>query len=201
MKSLNLALLLFLSASGAASQTSQNAPDVHDIVVIKSSWHQVVRNPALDEDPLRAADETAALERAQRDTVRENVRRAGTKQDPLQLPISTNTTHDAPGRASVEYVYEVKINNTGSKTIRELVWEYVLIDPATQREVGHHQFTSEVSIHPGKTKLLVGRTKFPPASIVDAKKARAEKPGQYLERIVIHRVEYDHDSAQKRVSN
>jgi hypothetical protein len=200
MKALNLLLMMFLLAGIAAAQTPSSLMDAPGVVVTKNSWRKEVRNPALDEDPLDVSQDQADLERARKETIIENAERAKANQPPLRIPTST-TSKDTPGRISTEYIYNATVNNTGQKTIRKLTWEYVLFDPKTQHQVGHHRFENEVNIRPGKTASLVGRTKFPPASIVDAKKAGEEAPGQYSEQVVIYRIEFKDGPAWERPSN
>ena len=200
MKALNLLLMMFLLAGIAAAQTPSSSPDAPGVVVLKKSWRREVRNPALEEDPLQVNQEQADLERVRKETILENAKREKANQELLRIP--ANETHrDPPGRLAIEYLYNASFSNTGTSTISKLVWEYVLIDPKTQHTVGHHRFTNEVNIHPGKTANLYGRSTFPPATIVDAKKAGEESPGQYVEQVVIYRVEYKNGPAWERPSN
>lgn len=208
MKALNLVLLaslLTLLTGVAAAQVSSNPPDAPDVTVAENSWRKEVRNPALDDPSFRAIPEPGAAERSTTDAIRETTRnpdgRVKVKQGPNPASTRADTLRNDSDRLITEYIYKVKINNTGMKTIRELVWEYVLVDPDTRREVGHHQFTSDVNIQPGKTKNLSGSSRFPPASIVDAKNVRDDSPGQYSERVVIHRITYEDGSVWKRTSN
>jgi hypothetical protein len=97
-----------------------------------------------------------------------------------------------------EYVYEVKVSNTGAKKIRELVWKYVLLDPDTGREISDHQFTSKVSISPGRSKKLVGHS-APPA-LVSVARTNRDLRDQYTERVEIRRVEYDDGSVWESTS-
>jgi hypothetical protein len=200
MKALNLLLMMFLLAGIAAAQAPTSPPDAPGVIVMKNHWRREVRNPALDEDPLSVAQDQSDLERARKETMQENVDRAKANQPPLRIPTSA-TRRDTPGRISTEYVYVATISNTGAKTIRKLIWEFVLFDPKTQREVGHHRFTNEVNLRPGTTANLVGRSQFPPASIVDATKAGEESPGQYSQQVVIYRIEYKNGPVWERTSN
>ncbi|MDT4953062.1 MAG: hypothetical protein QOJ02_1200 [Acidobacteriota bacterium] len=196
MKALNLALLMLLLVSGAAAQEPSKLSDAPGTMLVKNSWRRQVRNPALDEDPLTVNEDEAELERARKETTRRNVSRVKGNQEPLPLPNNAPRREMSP--PFVEYIYEATISNTGEKTIRKLIWEYVLFDPKTEVQVGQHRFTNEVNIRPGKSANLVGRTKFPPAGVVDAKKAGNSSPGQYSEQIVIYRIEYKDGPAWER---
>jgi hypothetical protein len=96
------------------------------------------------------------------------------------------------------YLYEVKFSNGGAKKIRSLVWEYVLFDAATRREVGRHSFETKADISAGKTKSLLGLSTSPPATVVDVKQSDKESQGQFSERVEIQRVVYDDGTIWER---
>ena len=228
MKVLHLLLPGLLLASTASAQTSSNpAPaDAPGVTVAQFRWHKEVFIPALYEDPMRINQDRDDLERDQKATAKENVDRAKQGQTPIPTPtkkIASNTpvgstpmgtplgdepagnrnlpAQSDPGVSSVHYLYEAKIKNTGVKTIRTVLWEYSLIDPDTNAEVGRHQFKTIVSIRGGKTANLVGRSKTPPTTIVQATKSIKETPGKQAERVVIDRIEYEDGSFWQRSQN
>ena len=106
-----------------------------------------------------------------------------------------------PGTSSVHYIYQAKIKNTGVKTIRAIVWEYSLLDPDSQLEVGRHQFTGNMTVRPGKTVNLVGRSTKPPTRVVELAKSGKPLQREYQERVVIQRVEYDDGTFWQRASH
>jgi hypothetical protein len=95
-----------------------------------------------------------------------------------------------PGRPTVEYIYRAKVNNTGSKAIRKMVWEYVFFDPATQKEVGRRRYENKVNIRPGKSSNVIARSLTPPTGTIDANQVGKQPKDQYSEQIVIQRIEY-----------
>ena len=198
MKVLGLMFASILLAGSAAAQTATPvqtaAPETHGVSVVKARWHKRFHNPALDEDPLRAANEARQLERERRETQRINLILAQQGRNQLPMPTQTIPTQPSdilPNERRDYYLYEVKLSNTGTKKIRSLVWSYVLFDEATQREVGNHAFESKVGLGVGKSKSLLGFSTEPPARIVDVSKSNKETTrGQYTERVEIHRVVY-----------
>ena len=200
MKALNLVLLLLVFPAVASAQAASDTEAAPGVAVLQHRWRVEVRNPALDEDPMRANDEQRDLARVQKNTIRENAIRRRQGQETLPPPSRISPARPAGG-TSFSYAYEVKVSNTGVKTIRELVWEYVLFDPDTQREVGRHRHTSEASIRPGKNKNLVGHSTQPPANVVDAMKPGEPLRDKYSERVVIQRIEYDDGSVWQRASD
>ncbi len=207
MKTLGLILLSLLACAPAAAQSPAGpapAPEAHGVSVVRASWRKQVFNPALLEDPLSASDATAQLLREKKEITRENNERAKSGMRLRPMPTrapgepATGPSELPPSDPRVSYVYEVKVVNTGTKKISSLVWEYVLFDPATEREVGRHAFESKAGIPAGKTKSLTGLSTTPPATVVDVKQTDKEWPGQFSERVEIQRVVYDDGTVWER---
>src|SRR5918912_1720584 len=158
MKIIYTALLLFLLTGSVFAQALENPSDAPGITVVEKSWRKEVRYPALEEDPLRPNTEQLELERARRQTQAENAVRArlGLPQLPPPTRVPSMPDNQTDNRPVVEYIYKARVNNTGTKAIRKLVWEYVFFDPATQKEVGRRRHESKVNIRPGKSTNLVG---------------------------------------------
>lgn len=199
MKTLGLILLSLLACAPAAAQNPPPPPatEAHGVSVVKATWRKQVFNPALLEDPLSASDNTAQLLRERREITRENNdrARAGTRLRPMPTRAAgepaTGPSELPPVDPRVSYLYEVKVVNTGTKKISSLVWEYVLFDPATEREVGRHAFETKAGIGVGKRQTLSARSGQPPATAVDVSQSDKEKRGQYAERVEIRRVVYE----------
>lgn len=193
MKVPGLLLMVLLPAGAAAQEAAPARPESHGVSVVKSRWQKRVYNPALDEDPLAAARDTTRLERQRRETQRVNTIRSQLGRPPLPMPAQTIESLDrlALNETTTVYVYEIKVLNTGAKKIRSLLWEYVLYDQQTEREVGRHLFESKVGIDVGKSKGLSAWSTQPPATVVDVSKTDRESRGQFSERIDVQRVEYE----------
>jgi hypothetical protein len=205
MRILNLMLTVFLLTGVASAQTPSSVPDAPGVTVISKKWRKQLRPNALNDTQVSDHQKQLEYERDMKDTLYENTVRAKAGERPLRLPTPPGLSRSEPGakryRNPGQYVYEVKIRNTGTKKIRELTWEYVLFDPNTGREVGSHRFTNEESISPGKTKTMTGYSVTSPVSVVDVTKSGKEEVGQYSERVVIHSIEYDDGSSWQRPSN
>jgi hypothetical protein len=203
VKFLVLLLLLMtpLLAGAAVGQTAEVGPGPHGVSVLQLRWEKQVYNPALTEDPMDVSTDSARLQWERREVARANAtRNERTGRNPLPPPSEPTTKKErrVPELSSTFYVYAVRVNNSGTKKIRSITWDYVLFDPATRREVGHHLFESKVSIGAGKTKDLAGTSNTPPASVVDVSKSDKEVRGQYSERIDIQRIEYDDGTVWER---
>lgn len=207
MKTLGLILMSLLACAPAAAQNPAAptpTPEAHGVSVVKATWRKEVFNPALLEDPLSASDATAQLLREKKEITRENESRAkaGTRLRPMPTRAAgeppTGPTELPPVDPRVSYLYEVKVVNTGTKKISSLVWEYVLFDPATEREVGRHAFETKAGIGVGKRQTLSARSGQPPATAVDVGQSDREKRGQFAERVEIRRVVYEGGSVWER---
>ena len=196
MKIINSLLLLFLLAGVASAQAVTNPSESNPpgLTVLEKNWSRRVRNPLLEQDPMRASTERLDLERALKENQRENSVRANLGLPPLPPPTrgrsSSPETDVFAGRPFVEYIYRAKVVNTGSKAIRKLSWDYVFSDPDTQKEVGRRRHENKVNIRPGKTASLSVRSVSPPTGTINANQVGKKPKEQYSEQVVIQRIEY-----------
>jgi hypothetical protein len=202
MKLINLLLLGLMLAGATCAQTASNPSDPPGVSVTRFSWHKDLYVPALFDDPMSPNQEQADLKREQRAIKKANAVRTAGGQGPLPIPTReiAASQRDIPEGPSISYIYEAKLKNVGEKTIKGVVWEYLLFDPETVTQIGRHQFIDVSKIRPGKTGNLLGYATTPPASILQAQKAGKDSP-KYTERVVINRVEYDDGSFWQRPLN
>lgn len=92
------------------------------------------------------------------------------------------------------YRYKVTLRNDGTKTIKSIDWDYVFIDQVARELVARHQFTSDETIKPGKTKEIYVLYLIPPVRTVSAERLAQKEPLPYTEHIVIARITYSDGS-------
>lgn len=203
MKVLSFFLLGLLLMVAVSAQTPTGPTDVPGLTVTRFNWHKDVYVPALYDDPMNPNQEQADLKREQKAISKANVIRVQQGQAPLPLPTReiVASKRSIPPGPSVNYLYEAKVKNTGDKTIKMIVWEYLLFDPETDVQIGRHQFIDASKIRPGKSATLVGSTAAPPTGILQVKKDGKEASNKFTERVVIHRIEYDDGSSWQRPLN
>lgn len=196
MKTLVLVILVLSAATLTAAQTPSSQSSAHGVSVAECRWSkQSLPSPALFEDPLRVAEDQARLDNARNEAIQHNKLRV--KAGVEQVPVPTNNSVGGAGtrrRSSAspfQYLYEVKLSNTGAKKILSLSWEYTFTDPSNGAVAGRHQFTHKVSLRPGQRKKLVGRSALPPSLVVNAAPGGPESPSGYSENVSIQRVEFD----------
>lgn len=189
MKLLTTALLVLLTVGSATAQSLSAPKPPPGVSILQNSWRKVIRNPALDDDPLRASRETLELENAKRETARVNQVLRDLGRDPIPPP-TQGSSGIRMGKPKTTYVYEAKIRNDTEKILKVVVWHYSFFDPGENQEVGRTAMTSKVNVRPGKTVDLSGTSTASPVRVVDASKSGQELKGLYSERVVITRLEY-----------
>lgn len=204
MKTLKLALLMILLAGSAAAQVSSSTSAAPDVTVLKISWRKVSRNPQFvgalpNDNPERALKMAVNRSRInEANSARNN--EAGSAR-PLVL-LEVPAVPDAPPvvRPWSGFIYEFTIQNTGSKIIRKLVWEYSFTDPGTKQTVGRRRYQRSVKILPGKTAKLVERSSSGPVGTINARQGGQTAQEPSPEQMVIQSIKYDDGTEWKRNS-
>lgn len=191
MKYLYLLLLLLLLTVETSAQTLS---DSSGLSVLQKKWRKISKSatsraPISREDPFRAINETNKAIEDRRADVRDN--RIRQEQGlPPEAPRSGAVDRETLNRnissnSSSSYIYQIKIQNNGTKTIQTVAWEYVFFDSTTKREIGKIKFLSKTNLKPGKTDDLVMSSPSPPTVII-----RAKDEERYIEQINIKSVQY-----------
>jgi hypothetical protein len=207
MRILTTLLLALASCGAAAAQTARPSPtpetvrvtevypEAPDLAVVRNSWGVRAHNPSVDQDPLAASREQLARDRIRQDDATNRAGGMVVGDTPNMIPIP----RPAP-KAAAEYFFEAEVKNTGTKTIRRLIWEYVFFDKATGAEVGYRVFRYEREVRPGRSAKVVGTLPLEPEGVADATRVTKEAQGKYVERIFFRRVEYDDDTTWARAA-
>lgn len=109
--------------------------------------------------------------------------------DQLRYPAPTSP-FPRGGRLPYVYHYTAKIRNEGAKEIRAVLWEYVVTDPGSKRELGRHQFFHSEKISEREEATLRGRSNSEPSKVVSAEGLEKDKRSPYDERVEIRCVAY-----------
>ena len=192
-------LSLVLMPGPAKAQSTTTANIAPNVISARSSWHKEVYVPALLEDPMKPNQQQTNLRIEQKEVKRANAVRAGSGQAPLPAPIREiySQNEPPPDAPHVNYIYEAKITNAGTKTIKALDWEYSFADPETEAQVGCHEFIETTRIRAGKSITLVGYTTTPPTMLLAAKGSHLK----YSEQVRINRIEYEDGTFWQRPAN
>ena len=177
-------LLLFLTVETSA----QNLSDSSGLSVLRKKWSKSsnAQVSASREDSFRAINETSKALKDRKADVRDNTirREQGL---PSEQPRSGAMVRETPKRNidSSSYIYQIKVQNNGTKTIQTVAWEYVFFNPTTKREIGKIKFLSKTNLKPGKTDNFVMSSPDPPTVII-----RAKGEERYNEQINIKSIQY-----------
>lgn len=87
-----------------------------------------------------------------------------------------------------QFVYQVKVRNTGEKQIAALDWEYIFINPETKKIVGHHSFHALVRIQPRQSKTLSEISVSPPTDVINVQMLAKNPEYQFIEQIVVNSI-------------
>ena len=96
------------------------------------------------------------------------------------------------------FAYRIKVQNSGTKVIEIVFWEYQFHDPANPELVARRQFLCGVNIAAGKGKELEGFSLSGPSDVVDVKTLQDNAANPFKENVLINRVEYTDGSIWQR---
>lgn len=188
-------LMLFVFGSASSLSLAQDAGS--DLTVLKFSWEKETIRRRASMASIASQDEL--VQQSQRDrqlaAARNNNDRLASTRIERENEMRDQANAKAnQGRSIDGYRYKVTLRNDGTKTIKSVDWDYVFIDQAAQQLVARHQFTSDETIKPGKTKEVYVLYLVPPVRSVSAERLASKEPLPYAEYVVIARVKFSDGS-------
>lgn len=188
-------LMLFVFGSASSLSLAQDAGS--DLTVLKFSWEKETIRRRASMASIASQDEL--VQQSQRDrqlaAARNNNDRLASTRIERENEMRDQANAKAnQGRSIDGYRYKVTLRNDGTKTIKSVDWDYVFIDQAAQQLVARHQFTSDETIKPGKTKEVYVLYLIPPVRTVSAERLASKEPLPYTEHVVIARIKYSDGS-------
>ena len=96
------------------------------------------------------------------------------------------------------YSYKTKIQNTGSRIVDIVFWEYRFVDASNPASVTRRQFLCGVNIKPGKEKELQAFSLSGPSEVVSVGSLWGNGPTPFQESVVINRVEFSDGTIWQR---
>jgi hypothetical protein len=90
------------------------------------------------------------------------------------------------------FVYSVEVKNIGAKKIAGVVWDFIFIGTADDREVARLQFRTRANIAVNKISTLTGESLAPPRlpKVVKVEEIEKERESPYRERVEVKCVLY-----------
>lgn len=194
MKACMLMLLLVFAGMTSLAQTQDAGGGV---AVMKYSWERETIRRKASMASMASVDEL--VQQSQRERQLAAARNTNDRLVAARIERENEMRDQAAvkatqGRSIEGYRYRLTLRNDSSKTIKSIDWDYVFIDQAAQQLVARHQFTSDETIKPGKTKAIYVLYLTPPVRTVSAERLASKEPLPYTEHIVIARLVYSDGS-------
>lgn len=192
------ALLLSMLILGVASPAALAQDAGGGLVVLKFSWDKERIRPRASVSSLASQDEL--IRQSQRERQLAAARNSSDKAAAARIETQINNHEDAIAKARQTaasrdgYRYKVTLRNDGVKMIKSIDWDYLFFDPITQQELARHQFTSDETIKPGKSKEVSVLYLIPPVKTVSAGMLTKKEPMPFTEQVVIARIQYSDGS-------
>lgn len=189
-----LALLVICAASSAVLAQDSGS----SLAVVRFSWDKERIRPRPSLAPLASQDEL--IQQSRREQQLSAAKNAGDRGKVAKLETQISNHQKATSEARQTelprdgYRYKVTLRNDGLKVIKSIDWDYFFLDPVTQQELAHHQFTSDETIKPGKSKEVSVLYLVSPVKTVDVRSLRKKEPASITERVVVVRVLYSDGS-------
>jgi hypothetical protein len=193
-----LVIMLFAIASSVAvsAQPAPRSTDAPEVVVVKFSWSKERVGWQADPfgGPLENFDEMRV--RARNEKRIQDAKRGGSGAELAKAESDSRT--DAVLTAQIHknktgrygFIYKVEIQNSGTKAVKAVDWDYVFLDANTQEELGRRQFSSQEKIAAGKTRELKFFIPTPPTQKVSINSLDKDERANLNEAVVIVRIEY-----------
>lgn len=189
---LPLFLTLFLS-----TQTSSLPQDGSSVVVLSSRWSR--SRQALEKLEPISTTAPAMIPENKNYSRNARINNPVGARDPNEDTIDgrhaalEKITQEArtPSTKPVDgYAYRAKIQNTSTKVIEIVFWEYQFIDPANPAVMSRRQFLCGVKINPAKDKELQAFSLSGPSDVISVQALGNKSENAFKERVLINRVEY-----------
>src|ERR1051326_1972855 len=112
------------------------------------------------------------------------------------LEKSVQDSRSTTAKSADGFAYQIKVQNTASKVIEIIFWEYQFQDPADASLLARRQFLCGVNIPGGKSKELEGFSLSGPTDVVNVN--TLANRSQNKEQVLVNRVEYSDGSIWQR---
>lgn len=199
-----LCLLLLFSGAIARAQSPAAGvpPGPSGVEVVKHSWSKERLN--WEGDPFGGTVENfddlrrrfADQRRIDRARATGNTAEARKVETEMRAEQVIKARPPAPPRYAFRYAASFK--NTGGKTIKQIDWDYLFFDTATNRMVGRIELGSDDKIEPGKKREVTFLLPTPPAKTISVQALNDKERQGLTEQIILVRVVYADGSVWQR---
>jgi hypothetical protein len=197
MKKVKTSTLVALLTICASSTAVVAQTDGSGVVVLKCGWEKERIRPRPSLVSLASADEL--VQQSQREQQLAAAKNVGDRGKVAKLETQISNNKKAAAQASQTdlprdgYRYKLTLQNVSLKTIKSIDWDYLFLDPDTQQELAHHQFTSDETIKPGKRKEISVLYLVPPVKLISTGMLK-KKDRAFTEQVLVARIQYSDGS-------
>jgi len=163
------AFLLCMSAITCWGQEPPKDQTPPGVMIRKYKWEKIGPGPTVD-----------STFKAETDSPN------GTSSDP-------NTPDQASGVKDQNvpfFLYSVELKNDGSKAIKAILWNYLIMDGTTNEELGRHEFVSFDKVGSNAVRALTVKSRLTPSRIVTVQGTHPSTI-TVVERVILECVVYD----------
>jgi hypothetical protein len=193
---------LCLGASAEGQLPLGASEDAGGVVVVKFNWSK--ERIGWESDPFSGTTESfsdmrrraADDKRKERAQASGNIGEANKIEREARAEQVIKSRPPAPPRYA--FLYKATLKNGGAKSIKELDWDYVFFDAATQQELGRRQFTSTAKIAPGKSKEFSFTVPAPPTRKISVQALDRRERDGLSEQVVVVRILYEDGTEWRR---
>ena len=199
MKSASIAtLVLLLLTTSIIAQENNAYSNPTDLVVLEKSWRKEPLSPGIDSDPLGVNESLMRQTRVEKATIRQREDSLPNQPTEARMPVPAPRPIPPAPTATTNYVYKMKVQNNGPKTIKSVDWEYQFLDPQSLEVMGYRRIKSDAKLAPGETKVLEKRFTRQPSMRVNVNTLAKNYRDQFTERLLIHQIKYSDGSVWQR---
>ena len=198
-----LCLLLLCSTVAARAQSpAAGASGPSGVEVVKHGWSKERLN--WEGDPFGGSVESfddlrrrfADQRRIERARAMGNTAEARKVETEMRAEQIIKSRPPAPPRYAFRYAASFK--NTSGKAIKQIDWDYLFFDAATNRMVGRIELGSDDKIEPGKKREVTFLLPTPPAKTISVQALNDKERQGLTEQIILVRVVYADGSVWQR---
>ncbi len=199
MKSASFAtLILLLLTAAVVAQENNASSNPPDLIVLEKSWSKRPLSPGIRSNPLGPNEALIEQTRIEKAAIRQRDYSLPNQPTEARMPVPASRPIPPAASAFPSYVYKLKVQNNGTKTIKSVDWEYQFLDPQTLQLMGYRRIKSDAKLSPGKVKVLEKRFTRQPTLLVNVNSLGKKYQDQFTERVIIHRIEYSDGSVWVR---
>jgi hypothetical protein len=182
-------LVALLSPAPCAAQGESN------LSVVKFSWSHY--HPALAAEPDWDAPPDYR-QRSDRDKAMAQIQYGDMMKSQALKKAERDAARSAVNPGQI-FVYKVKLQNTSAKTIKNLYWEYQIIESANQENLSARQFYCASQMKTNQqTNFEVFSLVPPTTAVISTKTLAGDAKNPFEEKAVINRIEYKDGSVWQR---